>query len=110
MIENVLIVFTATHGIASPLASKPSSRQGCCLQVTLYSVVLDTRVYPHERQRVQDHDGILLSIFFGCHLTSIFDTRVKLEAGNPNMEGGGIEGTRIQNLKIAWEMDEEGFC
>ena len=70
--------------------------------------VLDTRVYPDERQRVQDHGGVLLSTFFGCRLTSIFDTRVKLDPWDPNTEER-VDDTSTQNSKTASETDEEGL-
>ena len=71
--------------------------------------VLDTRFYPDERQRVQDHGGILLSTFFGCRLTSIFDTRVKLEPWDLNKGERGADDAGIHNSKTVSEMDAEGL-
>ena len=61
--------------------------------------VLDKTVYSDERQRVQMHGAILMSTFFGCRLASIFDTRVKLEAWNPNIDPDPASKTDSNSAK-----------
>ncbi|MCJ1334274.1 hypothetical protein MMC10_010982 [Thelotrema lepadinum] len=70
--------------------------------------VLDESIYPDKRQRVQDSAAMLMSTFFGCRLTFIFDTRVKLDSLDPNTASLSDAGTTLDEEDDDDDIGSEG--